>query len=169
MDSTLNHGLALTTFQVSQTFTIGVIAFIIGSFLLSFALRQVTIKDLLIIGALFMILASISYTLLMINSFHSITLIIIIHAIAQCLFGFSNSAYMATLMHQTKGKRYTTSLFALFTSIMCLSFLFFGLTESWLQSYFSYGFLFILSAALSIGILLMTSYIAYNKRSLVES
>jgi|GEM_PF-6195296 len=164
LDDTAQHGLALSTVQVSHVLAVGVVALIGGAFLLSRCLRSWSLYVVIRWASVAMIVSHVGYLLLVFKPIASLLGVMVIHAIAQAIFGFGNSAYMALLMKETGGKNYPAAFFALMTALMSLCFLVFGLSEAVLQVWLPFSMLFLFAGLFSIGIAALTWRVTTSAR-----
>jgi PAT family beta-lactamase induction signal transducer AmpG len=158
MDNTANHGLAMSNFSMAIAQTIGISAMIVGAFALSFCLHKLSLRTTLRGATLLLFIANSGYLSLTLFPQPVTYIAFFIYGIAQFMFGFCNSAYMAFLMQQAGHRTYQAAYYALVTAVMSLSFLMFGLVSGYLQKFFHYQLFFLWIIVVGAVTLVFTYY-----------
>lgn len=143
MDSKAHHGLSMSTMAMGVTQGVGVFFFIVGAFALSVGLKKISLKNILRGATVLLFMCNSSYLGLALFPKHSMVITLIIYGVAQLVFGFCNSAYMAFLMQESSHQRYPAACYALMTALMSLCFLIFGVLAGPLEYYLNYSLFFL--------------------------
>ncbi len=142
MDSVKHGGLNMNTATVGLLQSCAVVAIAMGAVFAGWLLKHSRLRKSLIVFTLLMLVTNAGYWLLSgINTPH-FWIVVVVFSLAQLVFGICNSLYMATLMQMTETQKYRSSFYALCTSIMTMSFMFFGFISAPLKVYLSYSAFF---------------------------
>ena len=151
------HGLQLSDFNMGIIQILGVLAIIGGAFSLSYCLKKWSVGYLLKVSMLFLIVTNLVYWPMASHVTLPLWLTAIGYGLAQLMFGFANSAYMAYLMYLVEGRTYKAAFYALGTAVMSLSFLIFGMVSGLIKSHLSYQGFFIWIVTLSVLLFIYTT------------
>lgn len=137
-DSNTMH---LSLSQIGKIYGLfGGTAFIAGVALSSQLLKRFELNKYLIAMLCLLLLRPLLLGLL---SNDYIALVYIIIPITQGITGMANGAYMGFLMHIASKSPYPMSAYTICTSIMALSYIFFGAVGGYIQQCLGYGYFFI--------------------------
>ena len=150
-------GLGFNNLQLSLNQVLGVIAFIVGSFIISYLLKRTHLAKAILWSYGLLALSNLGYIFLAFYPTLSITYANSIYFITQIMFGIANSTYMAYLMHLANTQKYRADFYTIASAMMSFSFMFFGFISAPMIHLLTFKSFFIWIVILGIMIFLFTS------------
>ncbi|QMT60902.1 MFS transporter [Legionella sp. PC997] len=149
-------GLGLNISQVGQLYGIfGSLFLMLGIFVSGWLITRYALKKCLKNVTLFLLLGHLLFLLFPFFRVHQVLIYLVILS-SQFTVGLANGTYMGYLLMIANRSNYPMSMYTICTSIMALSYVFFGAFSGWIEQKLGYSGFFLYIFAANLALLFIT-------------